>query len=142
MRGWSRPASCLRRVGWRLCRGGRRAGSTGGIATSCTGRSSGGKGGGFEGETRTGVEGPVGGAGELVAGFWIWKVEDMDEAVAWVKRCPNPMPGPSVIEIRPIMEFADLEENFTPEMKERRERVSEKLSGTLGPAGALGGLGS
>jgi hypothetical protein len=96
----------------------------------------------FDGEARNVVDGPFGGASELVAGFWIWKVEDMDEAVAWVKRCPNPMSGPSVIEIRPIMEFADLEENFTPEMKERRERVNEKLAGTLGPAGALGGLGT
>jgi hypothetical protein len=96
----------------------------------------------FDGEARTVVDGPFAQAGELVAGFWIWKVEDMDEAVAWVKRCPNPMPGASVIEIRPIMEFCDLEENFTPEMKERRERVSEKLAGTLGPAGALGGLGT
>ncbi len=96
----------------------------------------------FDGERRTVVDGPFAEPTELVAGFWIWKVADMDEAVAWVKRCPNPMPGPSVIEIRPIMEFCDLEENFTPEMKERRERVSEKLAGTLGPAGALGGLGT
>jgi hypothetical protein len=96
----------------------------------------------FDGDGRTVVDGPFRQPEELVAGFWIWKVEDMDEAVAWVKRCPNPMPGPSVIEIRPIMEFADLEENFTDEMKERRQRVSEKLAGTLGPAGALGGLGT
>ena len=45
---------------------------------------------------------------ELVAGFWLWEVKDMDEAVAWVKRCPNPMPGPSEIEIRPVYEMADL----------------------------------
>ena len=45
---------------------------------------------------------------ELVAGFWLWEVKDMDEAVAWVKRCPNPMPGPSEIEIRPLYEMADL----------------------------------
>jgi hypothetical protein len=96
----------------------------------------------FDGEARTVVDGPFPEPGELVAGFWIWKVKDMDEAVAWVKRCPNPMPGPSVIEIRPIMEFCDLEANFTPEMKERRERVSETLAGKLGPAGALGGLGT
>jgi hypothetical protein len=46
---------------------------------------------------------------ELVAGFWLWEVKDMDEAVAWVKRCPNPMPGPSKIEIRPLYEMADLQ---------------------------------
>ncbi len=46
---------------------------------------------------------------ELVAGFWLWEVKDMDEAVAWVKRCPNPMPGPSEIEIRPLYEMADLQ---------------------------------
>jgi hypothetical protein len=95
----------------------------------------------FDGERRTVVDGPFERPEELVAGFWIWKVADLDEAVAWVERCPNPMPGPSVIEIRPLMEFEDLEANFTPEMKETRRRVAETLSGKLGPAGALGGLG-
>lgn len=62
----------------------------------------------FNGSGRTVIDGPFGNARELVAGFWIWEVEDMDEAVAWVKRCPNPMLGPSLIEIRPFEVMADL----------------------------------
>lgn len=58
----------------------------------------------FEGASRTVTEGPFPHPGELVAGFWLWNVKGMDEAVAWVKRCPNPMAGPSVIEIRPLGE--------------------------------------
>ncbi len=56
----------------------------------------------FDGPGRTVIDGPFAETRELVAGFWIWEVKDMDEAVAWVKRCPNPMPGPSEIEIRPL----------------------------------------
>jgi hypothetical protein len=56
----------------------------------------------FDGSRRTVIDGPFAETRELVAGYWFWEVEDMDEAVAWVKRCPNPMPGPSEIEIRPI----------------------------------------
>ena len=63
----------------------------------------------FEGKGRTVVEGPFEATRELVAGFWLWEVKDMDEAVAWVKRCPNPMPGPSEIEIRPLYEISDFE---------------------------------
>lgn len=62
----------------------------------------------FDGERRTVIDGPFPNAGELVAGYWIWNVRDMDEAVAWAKRCPNPMPGPSEIEIRPFYEAGDL----------------------------------
>jgi hypothetical protein len=62
----------------------------------------------FDGPGRTVIDGPFRETGELVAGFWIWQVADMDEAVAWVKRCPNPMPGPSEIEIRPFYEMSDL----------------------------------
>lgn len=62
----------------------------------------------FEGAGRTVIDGPFPQIRELVAGFWLWEVKDMDEAVAWVKRCPNPMPGPSEIEIRPFYEEADL----------------------------------
>ena len=61
----------------------------------------------FDGTARTVIDGPFAETRELVAGFWLWEVEDMDEAVAWVKRCPNPMPGPSEIEIRPLYELAD-----------------------------------
>ncbi|MGD9508081.1 MAG: YciI family protein [Geminicoccaceae bacterium] len=62
----------------------------------------------FDGAGRTVVDGPFAATSELVAGFWLWEVRDLDEAVAWVKRCPNPMPGPSEIEIRPLYEMADL----------------------------------
>jgi hypothetical protein len=61
----------------------------------------------FDGTGRTVIDGPFAHTRELVAGFWLWEVKDMDEAVAWVKRCPNPMPGPSEIEIRPLYEMAD-----------------------------------
>jgi len=96
----------------------------------------------FDGPSRTVIDGPFAEARELVAGFWLWEVKDMDEAVAWVKRCPNPMPGPSEIEIRPLFEMADFAEALSPEFQERRERLSETLSGQLGPAGAFGGLGT
>jgi hypothetical protein len=62
----------------------------------------------FDGSRRTVIDGPFAETKELVAGFWIWEVKDMDEALAWAKRCPNPMPGPSEIEIRPVYELADL----------------------------------
>ncbi|HET6605422.1 MAG TPA: YciI family protein [Rhodopila sp.] len=63
----------------------------------------------FDGSRRTVIDGPFAQTRELVAGFWLWEVKDMAEAVAWVKRCPNPMPGPSEIEIRPLYEMADLQ---------------------------------
>ncbi|HEY1753151.1 MAG TPA: YciI family protein [Caulobacteraceae bacterium] len=61
----------------------------------------------FDGPRRMVIDGPFAETKELVAGFWLWDVKDMDEAVAWVKRCPNPMPGPSEIEIRPLYEAGD-----------------------------------
>jgi hypothetical protein len=61
----------------------------------------------FDGPNRTVIDGPFAETRELVAGFWLWEVKDMDEAVAWVKRCPNPMLGPSEIEIRPLYEMDD-----------------------------------
>jgi hypothetical protein len=64
---------------------------------------------GFDGPGRTVIDGPFSETKELVAGFWIWEVKDMDEAVAWAKRCPNPMPGPSELEIRPFYEMADFQ---------------------------------
>ena len=83
----------------------------------------------FDGEGRTVIDGPFSATRELVAGYWIWQVTDMDEAVAWVKRCPNPMPGPSEIEIRPIYELADFEAIMTPEAEEIHERLRQKLEG-------------
>ena len=62
----------------------------------------------FDGPRRTVIDGPFTETKEVVAGFWLWEVKDMDEAIAWVKRCPNPMPVPSEIEIRPLYEMSDL----------------------------------
>lgn len=83
----------------------------------------------FDGPGRTVIDGPFPETKELVAGFWIWNVADMDEAVAWVKRCPNPMPGPSEIEIRPFYEASDFGETFTPELAAREDAMREKLAG-------------
>jgi hypothetical protein len=96
----------------------------------------------FDGARRTVIDGPFAQPRELVAGFWIWEVKDMDEAVAWVNRCPNPMPGPSEVEIRPLFDMADVADTLTPEHKAIRNRARETLRGALGPAGAFGGLGS
>lgn len=63
----------------------------------------------FDGRDRAVIDGPFPDPRQLVAGFWLWEVKDMEEAVAWVKRCPNPMPGPSEIEIRPLYELSDLD---------------------------------
>ena len=82
----------------------------------------------FDGKNRTVIDGPFGQTGELVAGFWLWQVKDMAEAVAWVKRCPNPMPGPSEIEIRPIYEMADFGDALTPEVAELHDRLREKVA--------------
>ncbi|SCY50313.1 YciI family protein [Microvirga guangxiensis] len=67
----------------------------------------------FDGSSRTVIDGPFPATNELVAGYWLWEVKDMAEAVEWVKRCPNPMPGPSEIEIRPLYEMADFAELLT-----------------------------
>ncbi|MDB5699553.1 MAG: dehydrogenase [Alphaproteobacteria bacterium] len=83
----------------------------------------------FDGASRTVIDGPFAETRELVAGFWIWEVTDMDEALEWVKRCPNPMPGPSEIEIRAVVDMADFAENMTPEGSEIHERNRERLSG-------------
>ena len=82
----------------------------------------------FDGAKRTVIDGPFSATNELVAGFWLWQVKDMDEAVAWVKRCPNPMPGPSEIEIRPMYEMADFGDAVTPEVAELHDRVREKAA--------------
>jgi hypothetical protein len=83
----------------------------------------------FDGPRRTVIDGPFAETRELVAGFWLWEVKDMDEAVAWVKRCPNPMPGPSEIEIRPLYEMADLRDILTPEAAELHGQTREEPSG-------------
>ncbi|MEX0645106.1 MAG: YciI family protein [Parvularculaceae bacterium] len=81
----------------------------------------------FNGPKRSVIDGPFAETRELVAGYWIWEVKDMAEAVAWVKRCPNPMPGPSEIEIRPVYEMSDFAEIITPEAIAPHDRVREKL---------------
>ena len=82
----------------------------------------------FDGASRTVIDGPFAETRELVAGFWIWEVKDMDEAIAWARRCPNPMPGPSELEIRPVFEAADFGEAFTPELAEQEERLRQQLA--------------
>jgi hypothetical protein len=82
----------------------------------------------FSGASRSVVDGPFAETKELIAGFWIWKVKSMDEAVEWVRRCPNPHPGESEIEIRPIFEQEDFGAEFTPELREQERRVWEKAS--------------
>jgi hypothetical protein len=77
----------------------------------------------FDGPKRTVIDGPFAETRELVAGYWIWQVKDMAEAVEWVKRCPNPMFGPSEIEIRPFYELSDFSDVVTPEMAAQHERL-------------------
>jgi hypothetical protein len=77
----------------------------------------------FDGASRQVVDGPFAETRELVAGFWLWQVRSMDEAIEWVKRCPNPMPGPSEIEIRPVFEAEDFGAELTPELREAEARL-------------------
>jgi hypothetical protein len=84
----------------------------------------------FSGTKRSVIDGPFAETKELVAGYWIWQVRSIDEAVEWVKRCPNPMPGEdSEIEIRPVFELEDFGANLTPELREQEERQRAKLAG-------------
>lgn len=77
----------------------------------------------FKGPDRRVVDGPFAETKELVAGFWLWQVKSMEEAVEWVKRCPNPMISESEIEIRPVFEASDFGAEFTPELRAQEERV-------------------
>jgi hypothetical protein len=81
----------------------------------------------FDGAKRTVVDGPFAETKELVAGFWLWQVGSLEEAIEWVKRCPNPMPGPSEIEIRPIYDMEDFAEALTPEMREQAARQQAQM---------------
>jgi hypothetical protein len=83
----------------------------------------------FSGPKRTVVDGPFAETKELIAGYWMWKVKSKEEAIEWVKRCPNPMPGDSEIEIRQVFEAEDFGEQFTPKLKEQAERVYTQVSG-------------
>ena len=77
----------------------------------------------FSGKNRTVSDGPFAETKELVAGYWLWQVKSMEEAVAWVKKCPNPMPGESEIEIRPLYEMEDFGDAVTPELREQEARL-------------------
>jgi len=81
----------------------------------------------FSGTERTVIKGPFTPAQELVAGYWLWQVNSIEDAIAWVKRCPNPMPGESEIEIRPIFEAEDFGEALTPELREQEDRIRAQI---------------
>lgn len=81
----------------------------------------------FSGSERTVIDGPFAETRELIAGYWIWQVRSMEEALEWVRRCPNPMPGDSQIEIRPVYEAADFGEAYTPEVRDQEERIRAQL---------------
>jgi hypothetical protein len=82
----------------------------------------------FSGGKKTAVDGPFAETKELVAGFWIWQVKSMEEAVEWVRRCPDPMPGEeSEIEIRPVFEAEDFGAEFTPELRAQEERLRTEI---------------
>ena len=82
----------------------------------------------FSGKNRAVFDGPFAETKELVAGFWIWQVGSMEEAIEWVRRCPNPMPTESEIEIRPIFEAADFGAEFTPELREQEEKQRQQMA--------------
>ena len=82
----------------------------------------------FDGPQRRVIDGPFAETRELVAGFWLWQVRSMDEAIEWAKRCPNPMPGPSELEIRPLYEAEDFGAEFTPELREQERRLRDRIA--------------
>jgi len=81
----------------------------------------------FSGDKRTVVDGPFADTNELIAGFWLWQVKSKEEAIEWVKRCPNPMLGDSEIEIRQVFEAEDFGAEFTPELREQEERLRGEI---------------
>lgn len=83
----------------------------------------------FSGDRRTVIDGPFVETKELIAGYWLWQVKSKDEAIEWVKRCPNPMPGTEAeIEIRQVFEAEDFGAEFTPELREQEERQREQMN--------------
>lgn len=81
----------------------------------------------FSGNKRTVVDGPFAETKELIAGYWVWQVKSKAEAIEWVERCPNPMPGDSEIEIRQVFEAEDFGAEFTPELREQEERLRAQM---------------
>jgi hypothetical protein len=82
----------------------------------------------FSGDQRTVIDGPFAETKELIAGFWLWQVKSMDEAVEWVKRCPNPMNEETDVEIRPLFEMEDFGAELTPEAREQEERLRAEIA--------------
>jgi hypothetical protein len=82
----------------------------------------------FSGSNRRVIDGPFTEAKELIAGFWLWQVRSMEEAVEWVKRCPNPLEGESEIEIRQVFEADDFGPELTPELREQEERLRKQVA--------------
>jgi hypothetical protein len=82
----------------------------------------------FSGNRRTVVDGPFSETKELIAGFWLWQVRSMEEAIEWVRRCPNPHVSDSEIEIRPVFEADDFGAEFTPELREQEERLRAQIA--------------
>ncbi|PYX68627.1 MAG: dehydrogenase [Acidobacteria bacterium] len=83
----------------------------------------------FSGDKRSVIDGPFTETKELIAGYWMWQVRSMEEAVEWLKRCPNPHYEDCELEIRPVFEAADFGDNFTPELQEQERRIAEKIAG-------------
>jgi hypothetical protein len=83
----------------------------------------------FDGPARLVIDGPFTETKELVAGFWLWQVKDMEEAIEWVKRCPNPMPGPSEIEIRPVYELSDFGDAIPEKVLEMESKLRPDTAG-------------
>jgi hypothetical protein len=81
----------------------------------------------FSGTGRSVTDGPFAETKELIAGFWLWQVKSMDEAVEWVKRCPNPMNESSIVEIRPVFEMEDFGAEFTPELRAQEQRLRDQI---------------
>src|SRR5215211_258460 len=82
----------------------------------------------FSGTKRTVIDGPFAETKELIAGFWLWQVKSMDEAIEWARRCPNPMMSDSELEIRPVFEAEDFGAEFTPELREQEDRLRAQIS--------------
>jgi hypothetical protein len=81
----------------------------------------------FSGDQRSVVDGPFAETKELIAGYWVWQVRDMDEAIEWAKRCPNPTGAESVLELRPVFEADDFGDSMTPELREQEERLRSQI---------------
>jgi len=82
----------------------------------------------FNGDKRTVIDGPFAETKELVAGFWLWECKSKEEAIEWLKRCPNPMPGESEIELRQVFTAEDFGEAFTPELREQEDKLREQIA--------------